>query len=99
MLGVAIKSAKMYIAGTWSIQGSIYQQTRTSKMEKVETRVEVESDDDAELVAAVLRSASAGCYAEQALKHPVPIDETVLVNGEAFEIDDYPAKPIRRHRD
>ncbi len=98
MLGVTLRSASMRIEGTWKITGSIYRQTRETRMEGVETWVEVESDDDPALVAAVLRNASGGCYAEQALKHPVPISETLRVNGAPFDLEDYPAKPVRRQR-
>ena len=96
MLGVSMRDATMHIEGTWSISGSIYRQTRTSTMDKIDTVLDVDSDDDPKLVAAVLRMASAGCYAEQAILHPVPINETVHVNGTDFRIDDYPAETIAR---
>ena len=96
MLGVEIQDAKMHVAGTWKVEGSVYRQTRKAVMERVETSLEVRSDDDPARVAAVLRNASNGCYAEQAIRNPVPIDETVSLNGAAFAIDDYPAEPVPR---
>jgi len=98
MLGVTLTAMTMRIEGTWSIRGSIYRQTRETRMEQVNTWVSVESDGDPELVAAVLRNAPGGCYAEQALKHPVPINETLTVNGAPFDLEAYPIKPVRRAR-
>ena len=65
-------------------------------MERVETRLEVQSDDDPARVAAVLRNASNGCFVEQTIRNPVPIDETINLNGAAFTIDDYPVETMQR---
>jgi hypothetical protein len=97
MLGVTITGAKMEARGTWGTTGSAFQQTRASHFHKLQTTLELASDSDPKLVAAVLRNASNGCHAEQAFRNPVPIEEQVLVNGEAFAIEAYPAEPIRRH--
>jgi len=96
MLGVEIMDAKMHVAGTWKVEGSVYRQTRQSVMERVETRLEVQSDDDPARVAAVLRNASNGCFVEQTIRNPVPIDETINLNGAAFTIDDYPVETMQR---
>lgn len=96
MLGVEITDAKMHVAGTWKVEGSVYRQTRQSVMERVETRLEVQSDDDPARVAAVLRNASNGCFVEQTIRNPVLIDETINLNGAAFTIDDYPVETMQR---
>ena len=88
----------MRIEGTWAVEGSVFQQTRVSTMVKVNTWVEVESPDPPEMVAAVLRNATNGCHAEQALKRPTPVNETLTVNGASFNLDDYPAGPVRKIR-
>ena len=88
----------MRIEGTWAVAGSVFQQTRDSTMVKVDTWVDVESKDPPELVAAVLRNASNGCHAEQALKRPTPVNETLTVNGASFNLDEYPAAPVRKLR-
>ena len=96
MLGVEITDAKMHVAGTWKVEGSVYRQTRQSVMERVETTLEIQSDDDPARLAAVLRNASNGCFVEQTIRNPVPIEETVKVNGAAFTVDDYPAETMER---
>jgi len=88
----------MRIEGTWSVEGSVFLQTRVSRMDRCDTWVEVESSDPPELIAAVLRNAGNGCHAEQALREPTPINESLTVNGAAFDLDTYPAKRVRRQR-
>ena len=97
-LNIIIREARMHIAGFWRVEGSVYQQTRLSTMERVETKVSVDSDADPELIAAVLRNAGNGCHAEVAIKNPTPIEETLEVNGAPFRLDDYPVKTVRRQR-
>lgn len=98
-LNITIREARMAISGVWRVEGSVYKQTRLSTMERVETNIEVDSDADPALLAAVLRNAGNGCHAEVAIKNPTPIVETLQVNGEPFDLDDYPAKTVRRQRD
>ena len=65
----------------------------------METRVELDSDAEPAVIAAMLRNCSNGCYAEQMIRQPVPIEETFLVNGEPFRVEDYPATAVRRRGD
>jgi hypothetical protein len=95
MLRIEIDEARMHIRGIWRVEGSVYRQTRKSVMERVETRLEVESDADPDLIAATLRNASSGCHAEVALREPTPIVEEVTVNGKPFDVDVYPTGPVK----
>ncbi len=99
MLNITIQNVRMEITGDWRIEGSVFRQTRASVMERVETKLDVESDADPKLIAAVLRNASNGCHAEMAIKKPTPVEETVTVNGEAFDFEDYPVETVRRQPD
>ena len=98
-LNITIDNARMHIQGYWRVEGSVFQQTRASVMEKVETRLEVDSNADPKLIAAVMRNASNGCHAEVAIRNPTPIEEEAVVNGEPFDYNDYPVEPVRRQRD
>ena len=99
MLNIKIRDARMDIKGHWRITGSVFQQTRVSSLEKLVTNINVDSDADPALIAAVLRNASNGCHAEVALRNPTPIEESVSVNGDAFDIEEFPAGPVRRQPD
>ena len=98
-LNIKIREARMGITGFWRVAGSIFRQDRVSVMDRIETNLEIDSDADSELIAAVLRNASNGCHAEAAIKNPTPIQETLRVNGEPFDLGDHPAKTVRRQRD
>lgn len=99
MFKVTVRNVRMHISGHWSITGSAFRQDRQAQAEKVETRVELESDAEPAVIAAVLRNCSNGCYAEQMIRQPVPIEETFRVNGQPFRVDDYPATVVRRRGD
>ena len=88
----------MRIEGTWDVEGSVFLQTRVSRMVSVDTWIDIESSDPPELIAAVLRNAANGCHAEQALREPTPINENLLVNGKAFDLSNYPAQRVRSQR-
>lgn len=97
-LNIEIASAKLNVEGQWSVSGSVFQQTRVTKMVKLETKLDIESDADPELLAAVCRNASNACHAEVAFREPVPVIENTVVNGKPFDLKDYPAKTVRRAR-
>ena len=97
MLGVTIDKARMHIEVNWRITGSVFQQTRAADVRSVETHLQIDSDSDPQLVAAAIRNARGGCFAGQAIKNPVDLIETAVLNGDKFDPADYPATPIRRH--
>jgi hypothetical protein len=70
--------------------------TITSKCHSVEVRTEIESSNDPALIAAVVRNAEGGRYAEAALKEPVPMHKSVVLNGDAFDYETYPRR-VQRH--
>ena len=45
---------------------------------------------------AVVRNAEGGRYAEAALKEPVPMHKSVVLNGDAFDYETYPRRVQRR---
>ncbi|MEE9278405.1 MAG: hypothetical protein V3V06_08340 [Dehalococcoidia bacterium] len=81
-----------------AVKGSVFQQTRTGIAQGFETVLEVESPNDPELVAAAIRNASNGCFTEQTIRNPVDFQQSIIVNGEPFRLDDYPPKPVQRYR-
>ena len=96
MLKVNVKSARCRVKASWTSEGSVFAGTISSKCHGVETFVEVESDDEPARVAALLRNAEGGCYAQSALKDPVPVTGRATVNGQPFDYQAYPRKVERR---
>lgn len=96
MLKVALKKASCRVKAHWTSEGSVFAGTISSTCHWVETHVEVESDDDRARVAALIRNAEGGCYAQSALQRPVPVTGTVVVNGSALDYTEYPPAVERR---
>lgn len=55
-----------------------------------DTRVEIESEESAQKVAAVVRNAEKGCYVMQTILEPTPVNRQFSLNGSAFDPDQYP---------
>ncbi len=96
MLKANLNGIRCRVKGHWTSDGSVFAGTITSKCHSVEVSTEIESDDDPALIAAVVRSADGGCYAEAALREPVPVHKSVVLNGSAFDYTAYPHRVKRR---
>lgn len=55
-----------------------------------ETKVELESEEAPEKVAAVVRNAENGCYVLQSILHPVPVERKFVLNGAEFDPEGFP---------
>lgn len=95
MMKVNIAKARVHVAGHFRAEGSVLGQTVQSFCDGFETRLEVESDEPPERIAGVIRNAENGCYIMQTIRHPVPVQPEVMVNGSRFDAAAYPA-PKRR---
>lgn len=96
MLKIDIKSATCRVKAHWTSEGSVFLGTIESTCHAVETLVEIESDDDPARVAALVRNAEGGCYAQSAIQRPVPVTGSVTLNGSPLEYDEYPRRVERR---
>ena len=96
MLKVSLKRARCRVKAHWTSEGSVFAGTISSTCHGVETFVEVESDDDPARVAALLRNAEGGCYAQSALQQPVQVTGRATVNGQPFDYQAYPRRVERR---
>ncbi len=96
MLKVSLKSARCRVKAKWTSQGSVFAGTISSTCHGIETHVEVESDDEPARVAALLRNAEGGCYAQSAIRQPVPVTGTARVNGQPFDYKAFPRKVERK---
>lgn len=96
MLKVSYTRLRCHVAAHWTSQGSVFAGTISSVCHGVETRVEIESDDDPAYLAALVRNAEGGCYAQSALTQPVEVVGSVTVNGAPFDHEVYDRKVQRR---
>lgn len=86
MTKTSVSKAKVRVVIHWFLTGSVLKGTVDSGCKSVETHLEVESTDDAEKIAHVIRCAKKGCFAEQMVVRPVPLTSSVLINGKAFQL-------------
>ena len=86
MTKVSINSVKASIRLNLTMTGSVLAQTIEAGPSSVETRFEIESDEDPERIKAVLRNARHGCWARQMVAKPIPFQDTVVFNGERLEL-------------
>ncbi|HSK96466.1 MAG TPA: OsmC-related (seleno)protein, partial [Euzebyales bacterium] len=71
MLKVSYRALRCHVAAHFTSEGSVFAGTISSTCHGIETRVEIDSDDDPAYLAALVRNAEGGCYAQSALARPV----------------------------
>lgn len=98
MLEVDFTAARCRVRAHWTSEGSVFAGTISSTCHGVETHVEIESDDDPARVAALIRNAEGGCYAQSAIQQPVQVVSTATLNGDTIDPSDYSRQTRRRRR-
>ena len=96
MLKVRLRKATCSVKAHWTSEGSVFAGTISWTCHGVETSVVIESDDDPARIAALVRNAEGGCYAQSAIQAAVPVAGTVTLNGEPLNYEDFPRKVERR---
>ena len=78
---IQINKARVHVAMRNKTEGSVLKGTVKATCLGIETRVELESNETPERVAAVVRNAENGCFTMQALLEPVRFTSNVTLNG------------------
>ncbi len=87
MMNVEITSVRAHVAVHFGLEGSVLAGTIQASAPKVETSYEIESPDDPQRVAAVLRNARNGCWVRAAVANPTPFEDTSTLNGQPIHLD------------
>ena len=87
MLKMTIKSGRCRVEGDYLLHGSVIKGTVGVHHKGFKTHLEIESDEPREKIAHLIRCAKGGCYAEQLIVQPVPLESTVVVNGEPMSLE------------
>ena len=85
MMKVKINKARVHVTARFKNEGSVLRETINAQGVGVETRLDVESDDPPERVAAVIRNSEQGCYIIQTIRNPTPVETRVTLNGADFD--------------
>jgi len=89
---IKINKARVFVKAKFKSEGSVLAETVKAQGLGFETRLELESDEPAERVAAVVRNAENGCYVLQSLLYPVPVERKFALNGAEFSPEEFPRK-------
>ena len=81
MLKVTVNGMRMRVRARYRVTGSILDDTVTAAMLGAESTLEIDSPDEPERIATVVRNAERGCFVMQALLMPVPIAAHTVLNG------------------
>jgi hypothetical protein len=85
MMKAKIDKARVFVTAKFKSEGSVLAETVRAEGLGFATRLEIESDEPAEKVAAVVRNAENGCYVLQTILRPVPVERSFTLNGNAFD--------------
>lgn len=86
MLKLDVKSAKAKVRGRYYGSGSIQAETIDTGCEGIETELLIDSDEDPEAIAKLVRVSEDGCFVIQSLRSPTPVSMSVRLNGEALNV-------------
>ncbi len=81
MLKIPVRTARVHVGMRNKLEGSVLQGTARASCLGIETRLDLESDEPAERIAALVRQAENGCYTMQALLAPVQFTRSASLNG------------------
>ncbi len=75
----------MFVKAKFKSEGSVLRETVKAVGLGFEARLEIESDEPAERIAAVVRNAENGCFVLQSILNPVPVERKFTLNGADFD--------------
>jgi hypothetical protein len=89
MMKTRIDKAKIFVKARFKSEGSVLQETIEAAGLGFATRCELQSSEQPEKVAAVVRNAEKGCYVMQTILKPTPVERQFTLNGAAFEPESF----------
>jgi hypothetical protein len=87
MMKTKIAKARVFVTARFKSEGSVLAETVQAQGLGFETRLELESQEPLDKVAAVVRNAENGCYVLQTILQPVPVRRTFALNGNPFDAE------------
>ncbi len=95
MMKVDLIKAQAHIALHVGVEGSDLAQTIQARADKIVIHFDIQSNDEPARVAGLVRNARNGCYVRQTIDRPGLFEDTINLNGQPFNLDDYPPAPVR----
>ena len=92
MMKTKIQKVKVFVTAKFKSEGSVLAETVKAQGLGFETRLELQSEETPERVAAVVRNAENGCYVLQSILNPVPVERKFTLNGADFNPEGFARK-------
>ena len=86
MMKVDVRNAKVTVRFRKFLGGSVLKGTVFCRWDGVDTHLTLDSDAPPEKLAHLIRNAKAGCFAEGLIVQSVPLNSSIEVNGQSFDI-------------
>jgi hypothetical protein len=86
MMKLTVTKASCTVRFRKFLGGSVLKGTVYNRWDGVDTHLSIESDAPRDRIEHLLRNAKAGCFAEGLITQSVPLNSTIEVNGQPFEI-------------
>ena len=93
MMKVDLTKAQAHIALHVGVEGSVLAQTIQARADKIVIHFDIQSNGEPSRVAGLVRNARNGCYVRQTINRPGLFVDTINLNGQPFNLDDYPPPP------
>ena len=87
MMKVTVNKARVHVTMRNKQEGSVLQGTVKASCLGIDARVEIESEEPPQRVAAMMRNAERGCFTLQALLEPVRFTSVVSLNGSSLPLE------------
>jgi hypothetical protein len=84
MMKTKIDKARVSVKAKFKSEGSVLAETVRATSPGFQTRLEIESGEPVDKIAAVVRNAENGCYVLQTILQPVPVERSFTLNGNPF---------------
>jgi hypothetical protein len=85
MMKLKVKKASCHVEFDYVLSGSVLKGTVKTTWKGVSTRLDIDSEEPAAKIAALVRNAKGGCFAENLVVQQVPLHGTVFLKGRPVE--------------
>ena len=90
IMKVSLDKVQAHIVLQLGAEGSVLAQTVQARAEGIGIHYEIESGDEPDRIAGLVRNARNGCYVRQTIDRPELFHDTINLNGQPFDIGEYP---------
>ena len=90
MMKVQLDHVQAKVALHVGAEGSVLAQTVMARADGIDVHFEIKSGEDPARVAGLIRNARNGCYVRQTINRPGLFNDTINLNGQPFNLDEYP---------